>query len=339
MVALALLVLLTADLVLAGIRIAPPRGALVVRPRGTQPGEFTSISAAVNALSNDTSPQSVFIYPGTYAEQVNITRSGPTTLYGYTLDTATYALNTVTLTDHKDATTAGSNDLSGTLRIEAPHVALYNLDVRNTFGLPRGVNQANQAIALSNYGDRVGVYGCGLYGYQDVLLANQGAQVYLRSRIEGGIDFVFGRLGQAYFKHNTIAVTAPANVTASGRQTNDSGIYLFERNALVKTADAWANTSGNVYFGRPWGDYARVVFKSTFVTVPMAPKMWNPWHPGDERTDHVLFAEHDTYGPGVPAHPQRPNFTTLLTDEEASRYNITFALGNGWADWVDESYL
>jgi pectinesterase len=81
------------------------------------------------------------------------------------------------------------------------------------------------------------------------------------------------------------------------------------------------------------------VFKDTFVTVPMAPRMWNDWHPGDARTDHVLFAEHNTFGPGVPAHSQRPNFATLLSAHEAALYNITFALGGDWASWVDQSYL
>lgn len=77
--------------------------------------------------------------------------------------------------------TIGSNDLSGTLRIHTNNVSLYNLNIRNDFG------PGSQAIALSNYGDQVGVYGCGLFGYQDTLLSNQGRQVYLGGWIEGAI--------------------------------------------------------------------------------------------------------------------------------------------------------
>jgi pectinesterase len=205
---------------------------------------------------------------------------------GYTLDPYTYLLNEVTLTNNKDAGTAGSNDLSGTLRLEGSDVRVYNLNVKNTFGLPRGYNQANQAIATSASTSRVGMYGVSLSGYQDVLLVNAGLQAYLRCHIEGAIDFIFGQHGAAYFRDTTIGITAPANITASGRATNDSGIYLFERSAVVPAPHAWANTSGNVYFGRPWGHYARVVFKDTDIQVEMAPRMWNPWHPGDERTDH-----------------------------------------------------
>jgi hypothetical protein len=43
-------------------------------------GEFATIGAAVAALPADNSIQVVFVYPGTYAEQVNVTRGGHTTV-------------------------------------------------------------------------------------------------------------------------------------------------------------------------------------------------------------------------------------------------------------------
>jgi len=64
----------------AASRISPPAGAKVVRAGTTNSGEFSTVSAAVNSLPNDSSSQSIFIYPGTYTEQVSITRSGPLTV-------------------------------------------------------------------------------------------------------------------------------------------------------------------------------------------------------------------------------------------------------------------
>lgn len=55
---------------------------------------------------------------------------------------------------------------------------MYNINVKNTFGV------GSQAIAISQYGSRVGLYACGFYGYQDTLYANEGTQVYLRNYIE-----------------------------------------------------------------------------------------------------------------------------------------------------------
>ena len=76
------------------------------------------------------------------------------------------------------ASTAGSNDASGTLRIHKDNFKLYNVNVKNTYG------KGSQAIAISQYGSRVGLYACGFYGYQDTLYANAGTQVYLKGYIE-----------------------------------------------------------------------------------------------------------------------------------------------------------
>lgn len=61
------------------------------------------------------------------------------------------------------ATGAASDDLTGTLRVLSNNVSLYNLDIRNDFGV---ASTNGQAIALSNQGNQVGVYACGLFSYQ-----------------------------------------------------------------------------------------------------------------------------------------------------------------------------
>lgn len=177
----------------------PPPDAVVVRA-GTTPstGEFDTISGAVNSLPNDNTPRSIFIFPGTYTEQVNITRPGPLTvgivieckvlisdndsneiqILGFTTDMSNYLQNTVTIQFGLSAATAGSDDVSGTLRVHKNDFKLYNINVKNTFGV------GSQAIAISQYGTRVGFYGCGFSGFQDTVLAEQGIQVFLKGYIE-----------------------------------------------------------------------------------------------------------------------------------------------------------
>jgi len=82
-----------------------------------------------------------------------------------------YTSNTVTIQVGFSAQGAGSDEASGTLRAYKDNFALYNVNVKNTFGA------GSQAIPLSQYGSKVGLYACGFYGYQDTLLANQGTQV------------------------------------------------------------------------------------------------------------------------------------------------------------------
>jgi pectinesterase len=98
---------------------------------------------------------------------VYITRSG-LKFYGQTSVPGNYTGNTVTITGKKDATSAGSDDLSGTVRVHADDVSFYNLNIENTYG------KGSQAIALSVYGTRFAGYGIKLSGYQDTYLAESG---------------------------------------------------------------------------------------------------------------------------------------------------------------------
>lgn len=99
-------------------------------------------------------------------------------MMGFTPDTSTYLGNTVTIEFGLSAAATGSDDVSGTLRIHKNDFKLYNINVKNTFGV------GSQAIAISQYGTRVGLYGCGFFGFQDTILAEQGTQVFLKGYIE-----------------------------------------------------------------------------------------------------------------------------------------------------------
>lgn len=117
--------------VLAASRTAPPAGCLHVAKSG---GQYSSVQAAINALSTSSAAdQCVFVNQGTYTEQVYIAkRTAQLTIYGYTTDTGSYAGNKATVTFNKDAKAAGNNDKSGTLRVAAANVKVYNLNVINS---------------------------------------------------------------------------------------------------------------------------------------------------------------------------------------------------------------
>jgi len=319
-------------LALASSRTSPPSGAIVVRSGTTTSGEYKTVASAVAALPDGSSSGIIFIYPGTYQEQVYITRSGPLVIYGYTNDTSSYKANQVTIQAGVSAGSAGSNDASGTLRIHKNDFKMYNINVKNTYGA------GSQAIALSQYGTRVGLYACGFYGYQDTLLANAGTQVYLKGYIEGATDFIFGRKGLAYFGGNTIAVKAAGWITASGRESNDSGSYVFNKNNIVLASGASSGASGKIYLGRPWGNYAKVIFQNTVVTAPLNSAVWSVWHSDDKRTDHILFAEYNTTGSGI-TNASRPSFATVLSSTDAASYSIKSAVGIDYDTWVDSAYL
>ncbi|KAG8940883.1 hypothetical protein FRC03_005033, partial [Tulasnella sp. 419] len=95
---------------------APPAGAITVGKNGA--GKYSTITAALA----DTSSNVIYVYPGNYTEQVVISRAN-IKIYGETSNTLSYSSNTVTVSRNVHAGAAGSNDLSGTVRILATGVS------------------------------------------------------------------------------------------------------------------------------------------------------------------------------------------------------------------------
>jgi pectinesterase len=209
----------------------------------------------------------------------------------------------------------------------AVNTKFYNIDIKNSYG------KGSQAIALSAYGTKQGYYGVGLYGYQDTLLAETGAQIYANCYIEGAVDFIFGQEGQIWIDSSTIAVSGTGSITASGRGSSSSpSYYIINRSTVVATSGA-SVAPGSVYLGRPWSQYARVAVQDTNLPEIINGAGWDIWTQGDTRTGNVQFYEFGNTGPG--ASGTRASFSRKLT----SAVSINNVLGSNYADWVDSAYL
>ena len=97
--------------VLATARTSPPSGSITVGSSGT----YSTIQDAVDSLSTtSTTAQSIFIYSGTYDEQVYIpSRKAILTIYGETEDTSSYSGNLVTITNSLSLLEASDDDETG----------------------------------------------------------------------------------------------------------------------------------------------------------------------------------------------------------------------------------
>ncbi|KAI8629231.1 carbohydrate esterase family 8 protein [Xylariaceae sp. FL1651] len=320
------LLLGSASLALAVSRTSPPSGCLHVAKSG---GTYSSVQAAINALSTtSTAAQCVFINQGTFTEQVLIpARSAQLTIYGYTTDSTSYANNKAILTYNLPASTAGSNDASGTLRVHAANVKVYNVNIVNSYG------KGSQAIALSAYADS-GYYGCQLYGFQDTLLANTGKQYYRRCLITGATDFIFGQTAQAWFEDCDIRVrNGGYYITANGRDSSTNPSYYLFNNCDVAAAAGESVSSGSYYLGRPWRTYARVVFQSTSLSSVINPAGWSEWN-GSTDVANIYYAEYANTGSG--ASGTRVSWSKKLS----SPVSMATVLGSGYTSglWYDASY-
>ncbi|KAM5354783.1 hypothetical protein ACJ41O_001429 [Fusarium nematophilum] len=316
---------------LAASRTSAPSGCLTVR-KSPSSGQYGTVQAAVDALSTtSTSSQCIFIDQGTYTEQVLVPkRSAQLTIYGYTTDTSGYAQNKVTITGKKSQADGLNNDETAPLRVKAANFKLYNVNVANTYG------KGSQAVAVSAYADS-GYYGCAFTGYQDTLLSNVGYQLYSRCLIQGATDFIFGQQASSWFEQCDIRVVSASTgyITANGRDSSSGVSYYVFNNCNIAAASGNSVSNGAYYLGRPWREYARVVFQRTSMTSVINSAGWRIWNTGDERTGNVLFGEYSNSGSG--ASGTRASFAKKLS----SAVDIKTILTSSYASkgYYDASYM
>ncbi|KAF4339748.1 pectinesterase [Fusarium beomiforme] len=326
----------------------PPKGAVIVSVNGEKSGSYSSLTSALKSLPSDSTPQTIFIYAGTYEEQVpSINRPGPVTIIGYTESDPgkTYTTNQVIITQAKGLSVAGtipagrSNADTATIATASTNIAFYNVKFVNSDNLD-GATPSYVTLAASVYGNHIGFYGCSFIGWQDTLLtgATNGYQYYESSYIEGAIDFIWG-YSKAYFKGCTLAAKrAKSAITAHSRTSSSAiGGYIFDQCLFTEAASATVDLQGQVYLGRPYSQYAVVVVKNSYLDSIVQPAGWKIWSTTDPRTDHITFAEYNNDGPGSweknTAAREGFGFATLLTSDTYSLESVMDS-----TDWIDDTW-
>ncbi|EED84218.1 candidate pectin methyl esterase from carbohydrate esterase family CE8 [Postia placenta Mad-698-R] len=92
-----------------------PSGTLLVGPDSSG-ASFSSVQSAILSIPNDTTPYTILILPGTYTEQLNVTRRGPLTLLGQTDVPTNQSSNSVAIAWAAVAGT-GDNAYTSTLTV------------------------------------------------------------------------------------------------------------------------------------------------------------------------------------------------------------------------------
>lgn len=208
-----------------------------------------------------------------------------------------------------------------TLKVTGTDITLENLTIENTAG-----KTAGQAVALHVEGDRFKAISCRIIGNQDTLYAagNTSRQYYGDCRIEGTTDFIFGS-ATAVFDRCVLHSKKNSYVTAANTPEGKSFGYVFRHCKL--TADSGID---RVYLGRPWRDFARVVYLHCYMGDHIVPEGWHNWSK-PEREKTAFYAEYKSTGPGA-ENSGRVAWSKQLTDDVASTYtneNI-FRLCNSW---------
>jgi pectinesterase len=332
---------------------APAPAEMVVAADGS--GEFTSVQAAIDAIVAGKGVAVIHIRPGVYVEHITIDADKPAIrMYG---DDAVSTVLTFNMTHN----TIGKNGLPvGTAKSASTTVMSNDFEADNlTFAnsTPRDVSQA---LAIAAEGDRGIFRKCRFLGWQDTLFTNGGAppltagdtrpsnarvttmpattqsptaawsnRIYFENcYIEGGVDFIFGS-STAVFMNCEIRSKRSGYVTAASTLKSAEYGYVFMNCRLTANTDVKA---GSVYLGRPWRDYAAVIYLNCWMGGQINPGGWSPWKSAPQRIHTVRYAEYNSTGEGAGAGT-RVEWSRQLTAEEAGGITVSDVLG-GWDPMV-----
>ncbi len=315
------------------MKVPPEDPTLYVAADGT--GDYWSIQRAI-----DVAPATgavISVAPGTYRERLRITKPGIHIRSPYE-----DASRTVVVFD-ASAETAGGTLKSATVEVRASDFVAENLTLANDWNATHEqLPQGSQAVALKVVGDRAVFRNVRVLGNQDTLYVGSTdcegpngrpchpARAYFeRCHVEGNVDFVFGD-GKALFEGCTIHSTPHeiGFVTAQGKHyPEQDSAFVFHRCRL--TAEPGV---GGVWLGRPWRDFASVVFLETEMGGHVEPSGFREWHPGEtRRLLTAFFAERGSSGPGARPGARSPH-ARALAGEEADRFapGVFLAGKDGW---------
>jgi polygalacturonase len=316
------------------VKVPPVDKTLYVAADGT--GDYYSIQRAI-----DVAPATgavISVAPGTYREVLTVNKPN-IVLRGPYEDAA----KTVVVAD-KSAGTAGNTLQSATVNVLANDFLAENISFVNDFNrthpqLPQG----SQAVALLVRGDRDVFTNVRILGNQDTLYVGGGEctgegagracaparQYFARCFIEGNVDFIFGD-GKTVFHRCIIRSNAHSVgfVTAQSKSyaAQDSG-FVFQECRILADPGVY-----NVYLGRPWRAYAKVVYLNTWMDAHIVPEGWREWHPGE--TDYLptaFYAEYRSSGPGAAQSRRQPHAIQLTHTQSVAFAPKEFLRGSdGW---------
>jgi pectinesterase len=295
---------------------APAPVRVVVAKDGS--GDYPTVQNAVDhafdrVLVPTTARLIIEIRPGIYHERVRVPHDRPgVTFLGQD------AQSTI-ITFGVGAKDVGGTFFSATVDINADEFEAQNITFENSYGT------GTQAVAISVHSDRAVFRNCRFLGMQDTLYAASGRQYYVDSYIAGHVDFIFGNAA-AVFDHCQIHSRGAGYVAAESRTMAD-GAQGFVFTHCRLTADAGVH---DVFLGRPWRNYSRVVYLECWMGDHIRPEGWNNWNK-EAAEQSSWFAEYGSDGPGANA-AARVKWAKPLTAAEARDFRPEVFLrgADGW---------
>ncbi|MFN8240466.1 MAG: pectinesterase family protein [Bacteroidales bacterium] len=319
------LLLFTVTIFLVIVLRAQDKFEMTVSKDGT--GDFTTIQAAIDASKSFPDGRiTIFIRNGVYREKIVV----PSCNTKMTLVGESREKTIITYDDYFNRIGRGRNSTfyTYTLKVEADDFVATNLTIENNAG------KVGQAVALHIEGNRCVIRDCNILGNQDTLYINgeNSNQYFKNCLIEGTTDFIFGS-ATALFEDCTLHCKGDSYITAASTSEGKSFGFVFKKCRVTA-----AEGVSIVYLGRPWRDYAKVVFIECDLPGAVVAQGWSNWS-GTARDKTAYYAEYKNSGQGN-RPDDRAAWSHQLTETEVKNYTNSAILhlqvqeGKEVEDWT-----
>ncbi|KAG5390976.1 hypothetical protein IGI04_032517 [Brassica rapa subsp. trilocularis] len=302
-------------------------------------GKFTTVKEAVaSAPENSKTRHTILVKRGTYLENViigknktNLTILGE----GSNLTTITGSWNHVDGKGTYDSATLGILILVYTISaVDGEGFMAQDICIENTAGPTK-----EQAVALRVSANKAVIYRCRIDAYQDTLYAHIERQFYRECYITGTVDFICGQ-ATAVFQNCDIVARKPLQgqqnmITAQQCQTQSRDTWFSFHKCKIRAAQDLIPVKETVktFLGRPWGDYATVVFMKSAIDDLIDPAGWAPWDNDERRLSTLFFGEYQNSGSGAGTVKRITwkGFKVITDPKEAEQFTVEKLLqGESW---------
>ena len=243
------------------------------------------------------------------------------------------SFNDVKIVWGDSAIIAGGTGKSATLTVTGNGFRATNLTIANEYHIQNPLK--SQAVAFYNTADNSVLRNVCFLGAQDTLYAasksrqNPSKQYYARCYIEGHVDFVFGN-ALAFFDNCNIRFITNISgfLTAHSRlSAEETSAYIFHKCLITSQSN-----EGDLYLGRAWRPYAKVVFIECQIDANIKPEGWREWNPGVTETYKTAeFMEYRTSGNAADTS-SRVSWSKQLNAREARKYTLRSVFGD--ISWI-----
>ncbi|KAK4388005.1 putative pectinesterase 29 [Sesamum angolense] len=167
-----------------------------------------------------------------------------------------------------------STATSATFTSQADNTIAKHITFINSYNSPRKSNNPMRpAVAAMIQGDKSAFHRCGFFGLQDTLWDEQGRHYFRRCSIQGAVDFIFGA-GQSIYEATLL-------LKEDHMPKIPTGSY-----SKLQHSRKW-----KTFLGRPWREYARVVFYNTSMSSIVVPQGWDAWFSAGREFKHLKESE------------------------------------------------